>query len=235
MPLSTRSSGLLHPPDKFLTREITMNRAAFFASAKTALFDERYSQGQVDGLNAILDEWDGSGHTDERWLAYMLATARLETGGAMQPVEENLNYKAAGLRKTFPRYFSQADAAAYAGKPEKIANRAYANRIGNGSEASGDGWRFRGRGLVQITGRGNYRTYGIEDAPEKALEDKTAIKIMFHGMTRGTFTGDKLSDHFTPTKSDWVNARRIINGLDKAAEIAAAARYFMGALKAAGA
>jgi putative chitinase len=214
--------------------EATMDRAAFFASAKDALFDKRYSQDQVDGLNAILDEWDGSGLTDERWLAYMLATAWHETGRAMQPVEENLNYSADGLLKTFPRYFSAAEAKAYARKPERIASRAYANRIGNGNEASGDGWRYRGRGLVQITGRANYRTYGIEDAPEKAMDDRTAIKIMFHGMTKGTFTGHKLSDHFTAGKSDWINARQIINRLDRAAEIAAAARDFMGALKAAG-
>ncbi|WP_377299661.1 hypothetical protein [Rhizobium sp. SGZ-381] len=212
-----------------------MNRAAFFASASGALFGGRLSQGQVDGMDAILDEWEGSGHTDQRWLVYMLATAWHETGRAMQPVEENLNYSAAGLLKTFPRYFNAQQAQVYARQPQRIANRAYANRIGNGNEASGDGWRYRGRGLVQITGRENYRTYGIEDAPDKALDDRTAIKIMFHGMALGTFTGHKLADHFTSTKTDWINARQIINRLDKAAEIAAAARDFMAALNAAGA
>lgn len=212
-----------------------MDRAAFFAGVRAPLFGGRLSQAQVSGMDAILDEWQASGLTDERWLAYMLATAHLETGQAMQPVEENLNYSAAGLRRGFARYFTEAEARAYARNPQRIANRAYANRIGNGDEASGDGWRFRGRGLVQITGRANYRTYGIEDTPEKALEDRTAIKIMFHGMTRGTFTGHKLSDHFTPSKTDWVSARQIINGLDKAASVAAAGRDFMAALTAAGA
>jgi putative chitinase len=70
---------------------------------------------------------------------------------------ENLNYSAKGLAGTFRKYFpSEAEATPYARKPEKIANRVYANRMGNGNEASGDGFKFRGRGLVQLTGRANY-------------------------------------------------------------------------------
>lgn len=98
-------------------------------------------------------------------------------------VAEYLNYSAAGLRAIVPKYCTVAQAASYAPKPGKIVNRAYAYRIGNGSEASGDGWRNLGRGLVQITGRDNYRTYGIEGALNTALEPKTAIRIMFDGMT----------------------------------------------------
>lgn len=70
---------------------------------------------------------------------------------------ENLNYSSTGLQKTFRKYFPTAALAQqYARKPEKIANRVYANRLGNGSESSGDGWRFRGRGLIQCTGKSNY-------------------------------------------------------------------------------
>jgi putative chitinase len=77
--------------------------------------------------------------------------------GQLAAVEENLNYSASGLRTTFPKYFpTTALATAYARKPQKIANRVYANRLGNGNEASGDGWRYRGRGLIQITGKANY-------------------------------------------------------------------------------
>ena len=72
-------------------------------------------------------------------------------------LSENLNYSAKGLAGTFRKYFpSEAEATPYARKPEKIANRVYANRMGNGAEASGDGFKFRGRGLVQLTGRANY-------------------------------------------------------------------------------
>ena len=72
-------------------------------------------------------------------------------------LSENLNYSAKGLAGTFRKYFpSEAEATPYARKPEMIANRVYANRMGNGAEASGDGFKFRGRGLVQLTGRANY-------------------------------------------------------------------------------
>lgn len=72
-------------------------------------------------------------------------------------IEENLNYSAQALRKVFPKYFrTPQEASSYAHHPERIANRVYANRMGNGSEESGDGWKYRGRGLIQITGRDNY-------------------------------------------------------------------------------
>lgn len=95
-------------------------------------------------------------------------------------VEENLRYSAAALQKVWPKRFDAATAAAYAKQPERIANRAYANRIGNGNEASGDGWRFHGRGFIQLTGRANYKAFSLaigEDMvshPEKVAEPKYA-------------------------------------------------------------
>lgn len=164
-------------------------------------------------------------------LAYLLATTYHETGMKMTPVTENLNYSASGLRKTFPKYFTEAQAKAYERQPERIANRAYANRIGNGSEASGDGWKYRGRGYVQITGRANYKTYGIENTPEKALDAAYAAHIAIDGMVHGRFTGKKFSDYINLQKSDFEGARRIINGTDKAADIAKYAREYDADLK----
>ena len=88
-------------------------------------------------------------------------------------IKENLNYKAVSLRKTFPKYFPTDEIAAqYALKPERIANRVYASRMGNGDEASGDGWRYCGRGLIQLTGKDNYTFFaGSLDIPvEQAAE-----------------------------------------------------------------
>lgn len=72
---------------------------------------------------------------------------------------ENLNYSADGLLRIFPKYFDLIKARQYARQPERIANRVYANRMGNGDEASGDGWRYRGRGAIQLTGKNNYRDF----------------------------------------------------------------------------
>ena len=92
-------------------------------------------------------------------VAAFLAQIAHESGG-FNFVIENLNYSADGLRKIFGKYFTTQELAAeYARKPEKIANRVYANRMKNGDENSGDGFRFRGRGLIQLTGRDNYTRF----------------------------------------------------------------------------
>ena len=206
---------------------ILTDKAKFFAEVRGTLFGGRLTKAQVSGMEAILD---ATSQLDRRWVAYMLATAYHETGKAMLPVEENLNYSAAGLLKTFPKYFNVADAKEYARNPERIANRAYANRMGNGGEATGDGWRFRGRGLVQITGRRNYRKFGIENSPDKALELGRSVFILVDGMVHGSFTGVSLSDFFSPRSTDWAGARRVINGTDRAKEVAQYAKTFFVSL-----
>jgi len=105
-------------------------------------------------------------------VAAFLAQCAHESGGFVF-LKENLNYKAASLRRVFPKYFpDDVTAARYAGKGEMIANRVYANRMGNGDEASGDGFRYCGRGLIQLTGKNNYTFFaGSLDIPvEEASE-----------------------------------------------------------------
>jgi len=96
-----------------------------------------------------------AGITDVSTIAMILAQCHHESGG-FKRLEENLNYSKAGLLNTFWRYFNGADAIKYARKPMMIANRVYANRMDNGDEASGDGWKYRGRGFIQLTGKSNY-------------------------------------------------------------------------------
>jgi putative chitinase len=92
-------------------------------------------------------------------LAHFLAQCGHESNGFIT-TQENLNYSADGLKKIFPKYFPDDLADSYARQPEKIASRVYANRMGNGDEASGDGYTYRGRGYIQLTGKDNYRAFG---------------------------------------------------------------------------
>jgi putative chitinase len=114
-----------------------------------------------DGVIAMIPEVAQKFQIDSALrLAHFLAQCGHESGG-FRVTSENLNYSAKGLRGIFGKYFkTDADAAAYERKPEKIANRVYANRMDNGSESSGDGYKFRGRGYIQLTGRANYTAFG---------------------------------------------------------------------------
>ena len=97
--------------------------------------------------------------TDPLRLAHFLAQIAHESGN-FTAVVENLNYSSDGLLKTFPKYFKdRAIADRYARKPQQIGSRVYANRMGNGNEASGDGFKFRGRGYLQLTGKDNYKAF----------------------------------------------------------------------------
>jgi putative chitinase len=105
-------------------------------------------------------------------IAAFLAQCAHESGGFVF-IKENLNYKWQSLRKVFPKYFpTDALAQQYEKQPQKIANRVYASRMGNGPEESGDGWRFCGRGLIQVTGRDNYSWFAasLQISPEEASE-----------------------------------------------------------------
>lgn len=91
-------------------------------------------------------------------LAHFLAQCAHESGG-FKLVQENLNYSADGLKKTFPKYFSGLLAESYARKPELIASRVYGGRMGNGAEPTKEGYKFRGRGYIQLTGKENYTSF----------------------------------------------------------------------------
>lgn len=128
-----------------------------------------YINQWYDALEQLLDDYEIN--TPQRVAAFVAQCAH-ESGNFVF-IKENLNYKAASLMKTFAKYFPTADIAAqYANKPERIANRVYANRMGNGDEASGDGYRYCGRGLIQLTGKDNYTFFaGSMDIPvEEAAE-----------------------------------------------------------------
>ena len=98
------------------------------------------------------------GITTNLRLAHFLAQCALESTNFTATVE-NLNYRAARLVQVFPKYFKNVDPNQYANNPQKIANRVYVNRMGNGDEASGDGFKFRGRGYIQLTGKSNYTSF----------------------------------------------------------------------------
>lgn len=120
-------------------------------------------------------------NTPKRMAAFIAQCAH-ESGGFMI-LKENLNYKAATLRKIFPKYFPNDQIAhEYASKPNKqvaIASRVYANRMGNGDEASQEGWKFCGRGLIQLTGRSNYQAFA--DSLEMSIDDVPEYLATFEG------------------------------------------------------
>jgi putative chitinase len=120
-------------------------------------------------LKQLLPEYEIN--TPQRMAAFLAQCAH-ESGG-FTAIKENLNYRAVTLRKIFPKYFPTDEMAQqFANKPEKIANRVYGNRMGNGDEASGDGYRYCGRGLIQLTGKDNYFWFAasIDLTPEQASE-----------------------------------------------------------------
>lgn len=132
-----------------------------------------------EALCKILPDYDIT--TIPRVAAFMAQTAH-ESGG-YKALKENLNYRAVTLRKVFPKYFPTDEiAAAYAQKPEMIANRVYGGRMGNGDEHSGDGYRYCGRGLIQLTGKDNYTRFAesietpVEEIPEFLATFEGAIQ-----------------------------------------------------------
>ena len=208
-----------------------IHRKFFFDSVRSTLFHERLTQSQVLGLTAILDTWEAHHyHWDRRWLAYALGTAHHETDATLQPIREYGS----------PQYFRYN---------YDVTGRdpGRARRMGNTDP--GDGVKYPGRGLVQLTWKNNYilmddylksrypnDNVDLVNNPDQAMIPKYAIEIMFYGMFKGSFTGKRFSDYFSVKeeggilKDDWYNARRIINGTDKANLVANYAKRYYGAI-----
>jgi len=136
---------------------------SIFPGTKTSVL-ELY----VDPLINTFDKYDIN--TSLRQAGFIAQVGHESSG--LRIIKENLNYSASGLKSVFKKYFPGDLAYEYARNPEMIANRVYANRMGNGDEESGDGWRYRGRGLIQITGKNNYSdlvnefNMNLEDVPD---------------------------------------------------------------------
>jgi putative chitinase len=199
-------------------RNLMINRQAFFTDVRRSLFNGRLGSRQAEGINAIVDRWKtGPEALDRRQLAYALATAHHETGRTFQPIRERGG--AEYLRRNY----------------DITGNRPQLARA-NGNLEPGDGIRYAGRGFVQLTWKNNYRFAGdklgidLAAQPDRALELTPATEILIRGMQEGWFTGKKLSDYFNASDTDWVNARRIINGVDMARTIASYARAYFAAL-----
>ncbi len=188
-----------------------MSRETFYAAIRPTLGGVVTTKAK-ESIGAAIDEWDSrEDFTDLRWLAYMLATMLGETGQNMSPVRE-------GFTKT------------------DIQARAFVRSRGYRYAAEVNGNVYYGRGNVQLTWDFNYKNMGailgidLYNNPDLALQPDVAVKIMFEGMKRGTFTGKKLAHYFNEKVEDFDNARRIINGTDRMVEIGNYGRAFHRAL-----
>jgi len=135
--------------------------------------------GWYDALSSVLPTYEID---SPQRVAAFIAQCTHESGG-FKRLKENLNYKAESLRRVFPKYFtSDALAQEYAHKQEQIANRVYGGRMGNGDESSGDGFRYCGRGLIQLTGRNNYTKFA--ESIDMAVEEVPALLETFEGAVK---------------------------------------------------
>ena len=138
--------------------------AAPAAAAPTAIPASAFKLDKLKGhlpdavIAQIPDTAAKFGITNVLRLAHFLSQCGHESGG-FKAVNENLNYSADGLKKIFPKYFPGNISESYARNPEKIASKVYGGRMGNGDEASKEGWKFRGRGYIQLTGKANYTAF----------------------------------------------------------------------------
>jgi len=199
-----------------------MTRKAFFDAIRP-MFGRAMDPVQVQVIDAILD---GTKAWPAAHVAYTLATAFGEA--KCTPQRENMSYTAARIRTVWP---SRPEAAQFARNPRGLANSVYGKRLGN-RPGTDDGWNFRGGGVDQLTGRGNYQRIGISADPEQILRPAVAVKSLLDGMLTGRYTGKKLGDYDPGRGFDFVGARAIVNDDVRlhGAKYAGYARQFMAAL-----
>ena len=205
------------------------DRRIFFREIRLSIFRGRMSRAQVAGLERLLMVWEREHLNDDvRWLAYCLATAWHETAHTMQPVRETL---AKSERQAIARLRAWA---------RRLNGRRRQTVLAYSQVHADIGHAYFGRGYVQITWRRNYRRLSarlgldLEHNPELVMKPEVAARILFIGMIEGLFTGFRLSTFIDGEKCDYVQSRRVVNGMDKAALIAGVAEEFHAALTAAG-
>jgi putative chitinase len=160
----------------------------------------------VDPINKVIEEFEIN--TPER-ISMFLAQIGHESGG-LTKLHENLNYKPARLLQIFPKYFRDVDPEDY-NTPEKIANRVYASRMGNGDEDSGDGYRFRGRGAVQLTGKLNYTACGT-DLEVDLIENPDWLETPEGAIMSAAWFWDQRDLNDYADKGDVLTVTKKING-----------------------
>lgn len=191
-----------------------INESVFFDAIRQ-LFGSKLKQTQVDGLKVFLHGWGESNYTDIRWLAYILATAYHETAYTMQPIQER-----GGSQYFIRRYWE---------------NKRVREALGN--RTMSDAVDMSGKGYVQLTGYSNFvkasKLVGedLVSHPEKAMQPNIAFKIILEGMISGMFTGKGLQRYFNDNIFDPYNARKTVNGLDRAAKIEEYFYDFYNAIK----
>lgn len=191
------------------------NRDDFFATYRSEFGS--LTSGQVTGLESLLSAMEQDDKVSNiNYFAYMMATVKHETANSFHPITEY-----GGVS-----YFNRYDPVL----ADTSTRRATART--NGNTERGDGYKYRGRGYVQITWKNNYRRlgdalgYDLVNNPEDALNPLVAYRVMSYGMRNGIFTGKKLSDYISGSSANYRDARRIINGTDKADTIASYAKKF---------
>jgi putative chitinase len=161
----------------------------------------------VDGLNATFQKFDISSPLRQ---ASFIGQCSHECGN-FKILEENLNYRAEALQKLWPKRFDAVKAQTCARNPKLIANTVYSNRMGNRDEASGDGYRFRGRGCIQLTGHANYYHAGQALGIDFVMEPDLVATPMYASLTAGWFWDVQKLNRFADTR-DYIGMTKKING-----------------------